>query len=156
MQLKIKKLVEGIDDVGYANPGDAGIDLRASGRWVVDLDGDKKDVEQESYGLKPGERILVKTGIQMEIPRGYWGNIRDRSGVAFKQGLHVMAGVVDESYRGEIGVVMINLGKTPHIIRKNDRIAQMVITPYARAEITYDDRLSGSRRGNGCFGSTGK
>jgi dUTP pyrophosphatase len=155
-QIKIKKLVKGMENIGYAKQGDAGIDLRASGRWIVDLDSDKKEIEQESYELEPMERILVKAGIEIEIPRGFWGNIRDRSGIAFNHGIHALAGVVDETYRGEIGVVIVNLGKKSCVIKKNDRIAQMVVTPCAAVDIIYNDELEKTGRGKDGFGSTGK
>ena len=154
--LKIKAVAGSIEPVKYAKEGDAGIDLRASGKWVVNLDEEKKEIEQQSYELKPMERILVKAGIEIEIPKGFWGNIRDRSGVAFNHGVHALAGVVDESYRGEIGVVILNLGKKNFVMNKNDRIAQMVITPYSAVDIVYEDNLEESNRGKGGFGSTGK
>jgi dUTP pyrophosphatase len=155
-QIKIRKLSRDIQPIGYAKQGDAGIDLRASGRWVVDLDSDKREIEQETYELKPMERILVKAGIEIEIPNGFWGNIRDRSGIAFNHGIHALAGVVDESYRGEIGVVIVNLGKKNFMISKNDRIAQMVITPYSAVDISYEEELQESQRGRDGFGSSGR
>lgn len=154
--LKIKKTVKDIDSVGYSKPGDAGIDLRASGHWIVDIDSEKKELEQEEYELLPGKRILAKTGIQIEIPNGFWGNIRDRSGMAANHGLHCLGGVIDETYRGEIMVPIVNLGKNPYKIRKNDRIAQMVIAPYVSAEISYEENLTESERGSNGFGSSGK
>ncbi|MBN2881649.1 dUTP diphosphatase [Candidatus Woesearchaeota archaeon] len=156
-KLIVKQLVEGLDKISYNTAGDAGIDLRASGIWVIDLDSEKKEITQEEYELSPGERILAKTGIQVEIPTGFWGNIRDRSGMAFKFGVHNLAGVIDETYRGEIGVVMVNLGENPYVLKKNDRIAQMVITPYEQVEIEYtNDDLSSTLRNEGGFGSSGK
>ncbi len=155
LKIKINKVAD-VEDSGYANEGDAGLDLRASGRWVINLDSEKREIEQESYEIQPGERILIKAGIKMEIPQGFWGNIRDRSGLAFKNGLHVMAGVVDETYRGEIGVVMINLSKNSYNIKKNDRVAQMVITPYAAPDISIEDNLEESNRSENGFGSTGR
>ena len=155
LKIKIKKVADVKDSI-YANDGDAGLDLRASGRWVINLDSEKKEIEQDSYELQPGERILIKTGVKMEIPSGFWGNIRDRSGLAFKNGLHVMAGVVDETYRGEIGVVMINLSKNSYDIKKNDRIAQMVISPYVAPNISIEDNLEESNRAENGFGSTGR
>lgn len=154
--LKIKYLNEDSEELQYANIGDAGLDLRASGVWVVDIDSSKKEIEQEKYEIKPNERILVKTGVKMEIPAGFWGNIRDRSGLALKYGIHTMGGVVDESYRGEIGVIIINLSKNPYMIEKNERIAQMVITPYVQAQISNEKELQESDRGENGFGSTGK
>ena len=94
--------------------------------------------------------------MHVEIPKGYWGNIRDRSGLAFKYGLHNLAGVIDETYRGEIGVVMTNLGENPYVIKKNERIAQMIITPYERVNIESVEALEDSNRNENGFGSSGK
>ena len=156
VKLKIKKTEKSIDDCGYANQGDAGLDLRASGRFVIGIDSTKEEISADEYEIEPSERILVKTGIEVEIPQGHFGSIRDRSGLAMKNGLHCLAGVIDETYRGEIGVVIVNLGKNPYTIRKNDRIAQMVIQPYVRAEIEYAVSLEDSTRGIGGFGSSGR
>jgi len=154
--LKIKKISDDVENVSYSREGDAGIDLRASGRFVIDLDSSKKEIEKEELELQPGERILAKTGIEVEVPKGFWGNIRDRSGLAFNHGVHVLAGVVDETYRGEIGIVLVNLGKKPYAIKKNDRIAQMVITPYQTVDILFEEDLQDTRRGRDGFGSSGK
>lgn len=156
MKLKIRKIDASLENNAYANQGDAGIDLRASGKFVIDIDSDKKEISQEEYELKSSERILVKTGIEVEIPQGHFGSIRDRSGLAMKNGLHCLAGVIDETYRGEIGVVMVNMGKNPYVIKKNDRIAQMIIQPYSRAEIEFVDNLNDTDRGTGGFGSSGR
>ena len=154
--IKIEKIVKDIESIGYSKPGDAGIDLRASGQWVVDIDSRKREIVQEEYELMPGERILVKTGIRLEIPNGFWGNIRDRSGLAANHGIHCLAGVVDETYRGEIMVAIVNLGKNPYKLRKNERVAQMIITPYVSAKISYEETLTESERGANGFGSSGK
>ena len=154
--LKIKRVVDHVEKVSYSKEGDAGIDLRASGRWVVELDSEKKEIEQDSYDLNPSERILIKTGIIAEIPKGFWGNIRDRSGLAFSHGIHILGGVVDETYRGEIGVVVVNSSKNRYMINKNDRIAQMIIVPYAAAEIVHSEDLTETSRGANGFGSSGK
>ena len=153
--IKIKRVAD-VEPINYANEGDAGIDLRASGKWIVDLDSDKKEIEQESYELKPSERILVKTGIIAEIPKGFWGNIRDRSGLAFNHGIHTIGGVIDETYRGEIGIIIVNSSKKNYVISKNERIAQMIITPYIAADIAHVEELTESGRAAGGFGSTGK
>jgi len=154
-KLKVKYLIPDLKPIEYSREGDAGIELRASGRWKVDLDSEPKNVEQENYIIKPGERILVKTGIKVEIPNGYWGNIRDKSGLALEHGLHHFAGVIDETYRGEIGVIVMNLGKNKYTIRKNERIAQMIITPCTLVDIVEEDLLD-SIRGEKGFGSSGK
>lgn len=153
--IKIEK-VSNIDNVFYIKKGDAAIDLRASGIFVVGLDDKKKEISRAAYKIRPNERILVKTGIKVQLPKGFWGNIKDRSGLALNHGIHQLGGVIDENYRGEIGVIIINLGKKPYTISKNDRIAQMVLTPYAQAEITYVGSLANSERGEKGFGNSGK
>ena len=154
-KLKIQKTRD-VEDVSYSKKGDAAIDLRASGVFVINLGEEKKEIEQDSYKIFPGERILIKCGIQVEFPKGFWGNIRDRSGLALKHGLHNLGGVVDETYRGEICVIMLNTGKKPYVLTKNERIAQMVITPYASADIEYVDSVEDSERGASGFGDSGK
>lgn len=154
-KLKIEK-VDDVDDIDTPKKGDAGIDLKASGRWVVGLDEEKEEINSKEYELEPGERILAKTGIKVQIPPMFWGNIRDRSGLAFKEGVHTLAGVIDETYRGEIGVVIVNLGKKPYTLSRNDRIAQMIITPYIPVELEYTTDLTETQRQAGGFGSSGK
>lgn len=136
---KCKKLHPDARIPSYAHEGDAGMDLYS----------------QEDYILKPLERALVKTGVAMEIPEGYWGNIRDRSGLASKKGIHTLAGVVDSIYRGEIGVVIMNLGKEDFEIKKGDKIAQMLIQKVEQANVIEVNELSETVRGDGGFGSTG-
>ena len=154
--LKVKKVVKDIDDIYRANPGDAGLDLRASGKWVVDLDSEKKEIEQASYVLKPSERILVKTGIHVAIPKNHFGSIRDRSGLAFKSGLHTLGGVIDEGYRGEIGVVLVNMSSKDYEIKKNERIAQIILQPYSAVPIEHVEELEETERGEGGYGKSGK
>ena len=132
------------------------MDIRASGTWVTNLDTSENETTSESIVIKPGERIVAKTGIALEIPPGHWGNIRDRSGLARKSGIHTMAGVVDEHYRGELAIVLINLGTKPYEAKKGERIAQLIITPYIRADISISKELSETKRGNGGFGHSGR
>ncbi|MBS3167935.1 dUTP diphosphatase [Candidatus Woesearchaeota archaeon] len=154
MELKIIKLVEGLDDICYSRQGDCGLDLRASGRWIVDLDSSKKEIEQDKYQLKPGERILIKTGIKMAIPQGYWGNIRDRSGLAFKHEIHTLGGVIDSNYREEISVIVVNHGILSYDLTKNERIAQIIIQKYETVQVHYVQDLDSTNRSDG-FGSSG-
>ena len=139
MKLKIKKLHPDAKIPSYAHAGDAGMDLCS--------------VEEKT--LMPGDKTIVKTGIVIELPEDYFGNIRDRSGLAAKYGIHTLAGVVDCHYRGEIGVVMINLGKEEFKINVGDRIAQMLIQKVENPEIEEVSELSETKRGEGGFGSTG-
>jgi len=150
------RILSNIDNLSYSKDGDAAIDLRASGKWVIDLDNSKQDLEQNSYSIKPNERVLVKTGIEVAIPKGCWGNIKGRSGHAFHNGIHVLGGVIDENYRGEVGVILVNLSQKPFEVNKNDRVAQMIISEYKRVKIEYVNELDNTNRNKDGFGSTGK
>lgn len=112
----------------------------------------------ESIVLHPGERKLIPTGIFMELPSGTEAQIRPRSGLAFKHGITVLnsPGTIDCDYRGEIKVLLINLGNEPFEIQSGERIAQMIIQPYLRAEWETTNALETSGRGVGGYGSTGK
>tara|TARA_X000000950_G_C13812250_1_gene618179 strand:- start:335 stop:769 length:435 start_codon:yes stop_codon:yes gene_type:complete len=107
--------------------------------------------------LKPMQRVLVKTGLFIALPNGYEAQIRPRSGLAFKKGVTVLnsPGTIDADYRGEIGVILINLSEDDFIIEDGDRIAQMVVCPYTKAEWVDVEVLSITKRGDGGFGSTG-
>ena len=140
LEIKIKKIVKNAVIPKYAHYGDAGFDLYSTGGYIV----------------KPKETAIVKTGIQIEIPNGYFGSIRDRSGLAVKHSIHTLAGVVDSGYRGEVKVALINLGEIEFVIREKDRIAQMIIQPYEFCRIKESGNLSETSRGDGGFGSSGK
>jgi dUTP pyrophosphatase len=126
----------------YQTPGAAGLDL----------------CTDEAAALAPGERRLVPTGLAVEIPRGYEGQVRPRSGLAMRHGVGMVnaPGTVDSDYRGEVGVLLVNHGREPVEIARGDRIAQLVISPVVQAELVLVDKLSRSDRGGGGFGSTGK
>ena len=111
-----------------------------------------------SITLKPMERGLVKTGFFMELPAGYEAQVRPRSGLALKKGITVLnsPGTIDADYRGEICVILINLGQEDFIIGDGERIAQMVIARHEQAEIVEVQELSNTERGAGGFGHTGK
>jgi len=127
----------------YATTQSAGVDLLAA-------------VEAEVI-LQPGERRLIPTGFAMALPSDFEAQVRPRSGLALKHGVTVLnaPGTIDADYRGEVGVILINLGQEPFVISRGSRIAQMVIAPYAQAEWQASDGLPESRRGAGGFGSTG-
>lgn len=135
----------GIDLPSYETEGAAGMDLRAavdeSGRMI----------------LRPGKRMLVPTGLIFEIPDGYEGQIRPRSGLAFKHGITCLntPGTIDSDYRGEVKVLLINLGEDKFLIERGMRIAQMVIAPVIKARLTEKDLATVTDRGLGGFGSTG-
>jgi len=107
--------------------------------------------------LAPGTRQLVPTGLAMALPPGYEAQIRPRSGLALKHGITVLntPGTIDADYRGEIGIILANFGEQPFVIRRGDRIAQMVIASHVRAKIKLVQVLPESGRGTGGFGSTG-
>jgi len=125
----------------YAHPGDAGMDVCAC----------------EAATLQPGERKLVKTGLQMELPPGTEAQMRPRSGLALKHGITLLntPGTIDEGYRGEVGVILINLGQDAFEVRPGMRIAQMVIAPVLRVNSVEVSGISDTVRGEGGFGSTG-
>ena len=112
---------------------------------------------KEDTVLKPGEIKLVPTGIQIGIPPGYEGQVRPRSGLALKHGISIVnsPGTIDADYRGEVGVILVNLGKKDFLIRRGDRIAQLVINKVARADLVYVDKLTKTSRNEGGFGHTG-
>jgi dUTP pyrophosphatase len=115
------------------------------------------DIENEMV-LLPGDRILVPTGVAVAIPDGYEAQVRPRSGLALRHGIALVnsPGTIDPDYRGEIGVILINLGKEPFTIIKGDRIAQMVFSPFTRVELREVRLLDDTDRGDGGFGHTGK
>jgi dUTP pyrophosphatase len=124
----------------YAHPGDAGMDLYSL----------------ETHVLKPLERHEFALGFAIELPKGFVALIWDKSGLAFKQGLHVLGGVVDATFRGECKVSLVNLNKKSYKIQKGDKIAQLLIQPIAQATIKEVNILTNSKRGVGGFGSTGR
>ena len=111
----------------------------------------------EDMTLQPGERTLVPTGLYIEVPSGYEAQIRARSGLAVRNGIGLVNGIgtIDADYRGEIKVALINWGQEPFVIHDGDRIAQMVIASYEKAELIEVEELSETERGEGGFGHTG-
>ncbi len=126
----------------YETPGSAGLDLRAD----------------EAFVLAPGERRLVPTGLALEIPPGHEGQVRARAGLAARHGVALVnaPGTIDSDYRGEVKVILVNLGQEAVSFARGDRVAQLVVAPVAHVEVELADDLSGSHRGEGGFGSTGK
>ena len=118
---------------------------------------DLKACIQEDIILKPGQRYLVPTGLSIQLPAGYEAQIRPRSGLAIKHGISLVntPGTIDSDYRGEIKIIMINLGSEDFVIRRGDRIAQMVIAPVTHGMFALSDSLDATDRGAGGFGSTG-
>ena len=139
MLLRFKKIHPDAIVPKYALPKDAGMDLFAC----------------EEKTLSPGERGTVSTGIAMALPSGHVGLIWDKSGPPLKTGLHTMAGVLDETYRGEIKIVVINHGSEPIRIEKGQKVAQLLVQPIAQPEVQEVPELDATVRGTGGFGSTG-
>ena len=112
---------------------------------------------EEEITLEPGERKLIPTGIALSIPEGYEGQVRPRSGLALRNGVTLVntPGTIDADYRGEIGVLLINLGRQPFKVRRGDRVAQLVIAPVFQATIELVDELDDTPRSAGGFGHTG-
>lgn len=137
---------EGLALPAYQSAHAAGLDLLAA------------VPEEDPLILAPGQRALVPTGLSIALPPGYEAQIRPRSGLASKHGITVLnaPGTVDADYRGEIGVLLINLGDAPFAIRRGERIAQMVIAAVVRAELVAALSLSATERGSGGYGSTGR
>jgi dUTP pyrophosphatase len=128
----------------YATEDAAGLDLLAA--------------VAEAVELAPGARRLVPTGISIALPPGYEAQVRPRSGLALKHGVTLLnsPGTIDADYRGEVGVILINLGEAPFRLQRGDRIAQLVIAPVARLAWRENESLPESGRGAGGFGSTGR
>ena len=141
VKIKIKKIKDNAIIPEYAHDGDAGVDLYST----------------EDYLLKPGERVLVSTGIKIAIPKGYEAQVRPKSGLAIKNGLSIVntPGTIDSPYRGEVQIIAINLGKENIKIEKQTKVAQMVINKIEEAEFEEVDELDSTTRGEGGFGSTG-
>jgi dUTP pyrophosphatase len=143
--LRVKRL-DGNTDIAtpsYETEGASGLDLRAA------VDGE--------LTLHPGDIRLVPTGLAISLPLGYEAQIRPRSGLALKHGVGMVnsPGTIDSDYRGEIGLVLINWGDAPFVIKRGDRIAQMVIARVSRAHVLEVDRLETTERGEGGFGHSG-
>ncbi len=141
MQLKVKKLNPSAILPSYAREGDAGLDLFAV----------------RSLTIEPGRSALVPTGIAIELPPGTEAQVRPRSGLALKHGLSVLntPGTIDEGYRGEVGVILINHGTNAFTVEPGMKIAQMVVSPRIQVSVVEVPELSDTERGAGGFGSTG-
>lgn len=139
--IRFKKLVPEAVVPVQAHPGDAGFDL----------------VSSEALSIPQGGRALVHTGLAIEIPVGFEGQVRPRSGLALKRGVTVLnaPGTIDAGYRGEVGVILANFGPDPFDVNPGDRIAQLVIAPVASVRVEVVPELTETERGKGGFGSTG-
>lgn len=137
---------EGLPLPARQTEGAAGMDLRAA------------VPEDAAMTLAPGARAAIPTGLRLAIPSGYEAQVRPRSGLALKDGVTVAnaPGTIDADYRGEVKVILINLGSEPFMIRRGERIAQMVVTPVIAAKLEPVTELDQTERGSGGFGSTGR
>jgi dUTP pyrophosphatase len=137
---------EGLALPAYQTEHAAGLDLVAA------------VAEQTPLTLAPGERALVPTGLAIALPPGFEGQVRPRSGLALKHGVTVLnaPGTIDADYRGEVSVVLINHGSEPFVVRRGERVAQLVIAPVSRAQLSVTAVLSETSRGAGGYGSTGR
>ncbi|MCR3759048.1 dUTP diphosphatase [Clostridium felsineum] len=141
VNLKVKKIDEAAILPEYAHEGDAGLDLFSIEEKII----------------KAGESALIRTGIQMELPRDTEAQVRPRSGLALKHSITVLntPGTIDEGYRGEVKIILINHGKEDFKVEKSMKIAQMVIKPVLRVKVEEVEELSDTDRGQGGFGSSG-
>ena len=148
MTLRIQRLphAEGLALPAYETTGSAGMDLRAA------------VAEDAPITLAPGARILAPTGLKIALEPGWEAQVRPRSGLALKHGITCLnsPGTIDSDYRGEVGVILINHGSEPFVIKRGERIAQMVIARHAQAVIAEVESLDETVRGAGGFGSTGR
>ncbi|MEQ8482119.1 MAG: dUTP diphosphatase [Hoeflea sp.] len=146
-ELRIRRLAHGeeLPLPAYETPGSAGMDLRAA------------VPEEQPLEIAPGGRWAVPTGLAMEIPAGFEGQVRPRSGLALKSGITCLnaPGTIDADYRGEVKVILANLGADPFTVTRGMRIAQLVIAPVVQARVVLAETLSETGRGAGGFGSTG-
>jgi dUTP pyrophosphatase len=144
IEIKLSRLPHGekLPLPRYASEDAVGLDVTAAEEMI----------------LQPGERHAVATGFAIEIPRGYEVQVRPRSGLAMKHGITCLntPGTIDSDYRGEVKVILINLGQEPFEIRRGERIAQLVPAPVLRADFVEASELSDTERGSGGFGSTGR
>jgi len=139
VSVKVKKLKENAIIPKYAHPGDAGMDLFST----------------EDYIVKSGKRQLVSTGIAMSLPEGYFASIRGKSGLAYKSGISILGGVIEWTYTGEYGVIVLNSGDEDFEIKTGDKVAQVIISPVASVDVEEVEELAKTKRGAGAFGSTG-
>lgn len=143
IKMPVKILDAGIPAPCYAKPGDAGLDLRSAIDAIVE----------------PGQRLLIPTGVAVAIPEGYAGFVQPRSGLALKNGITIVntPGLIDSGYRGELGIILLNTDSNePFVVRRGDRIAQLVIQAVPVVELVEVEELDTTDRGGTGFGSSGR
>ena len=140
MKIKVQKLYETLPfELKYQSPGASGFDCISTKHELI----------------KPGERVKIPLGFAIEIPEGFEGQVRSRSGLSFREGIMVIPGTIDSDYRGEVCAIVVNIDYHTKSIKEGDRIAQFIIAPVIRAEFDYVRELSKTERQNNGFGSTG-
>ncbi len=141
MKIRVKLVHKDAIPPSYATPGASGMDITSIEETII----------------PPGELRAIRTGIAVEIPRGYEAQIRPRSGLALKHKIGILnsPGTIDSDYRGEVKILAFNFGKTPFTVKKGMRIAQMVITPVIQVDVEIAEELSNTKRADGGFGHTG-
>ena len=144
VEVSVRRLRDGVLLPRYMTPHAAGLDLHAA------MDGE--------LTLRPGERALISTGIAISLPDGFEAQVRPRSGLALRHGITLLnsPGTIDPDYRGEVGVILVNLGHEPFTVRNGERIAQLVVAPFVRVSLLEVDALDETSRGQGGFGHTGR
>jgi dUTP pyrophosphatase len=163
VRINVKLLREGVELPTYATEESSGIDARA---YAYNYPNDLRNTyelkettenQPDGFWLKVGERVLIRTGLAMAIPKGYEIQVRSRSGCALKYGIMLVNGIgtIDEDYRGEIGVILYNSSKEDFFINRGDRIAQLVLQKVPKVDLIVVDDLDETDRGEGGFGSTG-
>jgi dUTP pyrophosphatase len=140
----------------YSSAEAAAMDLKSSGVFLTNLDFVQQEVSSDEFILGAGERVGAKTGLHIELPKGYWGSIRGRGGLSLKQGIDTLGGVLDSDFRGEVVVILVNTSKKPVTISKYERIAQMVVMKHESPKLILSKKLSETERGHKGFGSSGK
>ena len=146
LTVRISRVSTDVTDIplpSYATEGSAGMDLCAA--------------VTEDVTIAPGQTVLIPTGVSIELPQGHEAQVRPRSGLAIKHNVGIMnsPGTIDSDYRGEVKVILTNFGHAPFVVRRGDRVAQMVVAKYERVQWTESDGLASTKRGSGGFGHTG-
>lgn len=154
--VKIRQLHHNAIIPKRATAGSSGMDLHALDVVPVGRVFEPYDDEFSSYSLWPGERVLVRTGIALSMPEGLEAQVRSRSGLALKHGIQAHFGTIDADYRGDVGVILFNLGDSVFTIRRGDRVAQLVFAQVAPVNLTVFQKLDETGRGAAGFGSSGR
>lgn len=154
VHIRIRAVCRGIVPT-YATPGAVGLDLTMVAWRYSDTPPELPDRDGVCI-IRPGDRILAKTGLSVELPEGFEAQVRPRSGLTLRSGIVAQLGTIDSDYRGEVGVILACIGDEPVEIRCGERVAQLVVAPVVRVELEAVASLSETVRGAGGYGSTGR